>query len=254
MIRSSALTALTLLLASATAGAEGHGPLFALATPTLGQGQWSSDTGFMLMQHDTGGRWRMREMIGYGLHEDLQLNLSIALDRDAGGYVANARSGAMMAQPGATEAGLLWRFHRYAPAVGERRESSLLVAVGDSAKAGAGGRETGASMHLAAVTGYASRTLYWWLGGGFQRFRGEDDFRRGDLTYVTAVFGWRPPLFRDDYPRPDWRLFVEAVAERATRDRIDDVADGGSGGTRLMAGPSVLGLYGSWGISAGVLV
>lgn len=252
MIPGRLLTAVTLMLASASACAEGHGPLFGLATPTLGQGQWSSDTGLMVMDSDRGGRWRPRQMFGYGIEEDLQVNLSFALDSNGDRYAANSRSGAMMGQPGDNEAGVLWRFHRTAPAVGRRRESTLLLSVSDGADAGFG-RETGPSLHLGAVTGYASRTIYWWLGGGAQRFRSEGGFRRGDLNYLTAVFGWRPPLFRGDYPKPDWRLFVEVVAEDAAHDRFDNGADPDSGGRRVMAGPSVLGLYGPWGVSAGIL-
>lgn len=244
---------LLFLVASVVSHAEGHGPVFGLATPTLSENQWSTDTGLMRMQHDAEGSWRLREMIGYGITEDLQLNISLALDNDAAGYVANSRGGAMMGQPGTIEAGLLWRFHRIAPAVGQRRESTLLLSAADGADAGVGNVDTGASIHLGAVTGYASRTIYWWLGAGAQRFRSNDGFDRGDLTYATAVFGWRPPIFRGDYPKPDWRLFVESVAEHAARDRQNDIADDDSGGTRIMLGPSILGLFGAWGISGGVL-
>lgn len=253
MTKSCLAGAFAAFIVSGPLQAEGHGPLFGLATPTLGQGQWSSDTGLMRMRHDTGGRWRLREMVGYGISEDLQLNMSFALDADAARYAANSRSGAMMGQPGTAEAGLLWRFHRVAPAIGQRRESTLLVTLADGADAGVDNGESGASIHIGAVTGYASRTTYWWLGGGTQRFRSRNEFQRGDLVYATGVFGWRPPLFRGDYPKPDWRVFVEAVAERASRDRRNDVADTDSGGTRIMGGPSVLGLFGAWGVSAGML-
>lgn len=252
-IRPALIAALTLI--PLLAQAEGHGPLFGLATPTLADDQWSSDTGFMKTTSDARGRWRARQMLGYGLTEDLQLSLTFPLDRRESPMAANARGGAMMGQPGATEASLLWRFHRDAPAVGQRRESSLLFGVaapGD--RFGAAGRDAGASLHAAAVTGYASRTTYWWLGGGGQWYREHDGARRGNLAYATAVFGWRPLLFRGDYPKPDWRLFVEAVAEHTQHDRIDGVRDPDSGGTRVLAGPSVLGLYGAWGVSAGVLL
>lgn len=247
------LIVLGLVFAPQLAHAEGHGPLFGLATPTLGDGQWSSDTGFMRMESETGGQWRARQMIGYGLNEDLQLTLTLRLDnRDSPVMAPNARGGAMMGQPGAIEGSVLWRFHRNAPRVGVRRESSLLVGVADGDEFG-DGRDAGSSLHLAAVTGYASRTTYWWMGGGGQRHRANNGTQRGDLTYATAVFGWRPPVFRGDYPKPDWRLFAEAVAEHSERDRVDGIVQPNSGGDRLLAGPSVLGLFGAWGVSAGVL-
>ncbi|MBD8524384.1 hypothetical protein [Pseudomarimonas arenosa] len=245
--------AFALALVASAAQSEGHGPLFGLATPTLGAGQWSSDTGFMRMASEQGGDWRTRQMIGYGIHEDLQATLTLPLDQRDSRMVANARGGAMMGKPGAVEASLLWRFHREAPRIGVRRESSLLVGVADGDTFGPDARNAGPALHLAAVTGYASRTTYWWLGGGGQWHRAEGGNRRGDLTYATAVFGWRPPIFRGDYPKPDWRLFIEAVAEHAERDRRDGLADADSGGYRLLAGPSVLGLFGAWGVSAGVL-
>lgn len=248
------LAAFALAIAPGLVRAEGHGPLFGLATPTLGDGQWSSDTGFMRMESDMGGQWRAREMIGYGINEDLQLTLTLPLgNRDNAMMAPNARSGAMMGAPGAVEASLLWRFHRNAPDVGMRHESSLLVGIADGDEFERDGRDAGPSLHVAAVTGYASRTTYWWLGGGGQWHRAEDGTRRGDLAYATAVFGWRPLVFRGDYPKPDWRLFAEVVAEHAQRDRIDGIEQPNSGGDRILAGPSVLGLFGARGVSAGVL-
>ncbi|ODV26561.1 MAG: hypothetical protein ABT19_02750 [Rhodanobacter sp. SCN 68-63] len=240
--------------ASPQSHAEGHGPLFGLATPTLAQGQWSSDTGIMRMQSDAGGQWRARQMIGYGINEDLQVSLTVPLgNRGSDMMTPNARGGAMMGQAGAVEGSLLWRFHRTAPKVGTRWESSLLVGVAKGDEFGPDRRDAGPSFHLAAVTGYVSRTTYWWLGGGGQWHRAEHGSHRGDLTYATAVFGWRPPVFRGDYPKPDWRLFAEAVVEHAGHDRMGGRPMPDSGGTRVLAGPSVLGLFGAWGVSAGVL-
>lgn len=250
------LTAFCLMLGVASSAfAEGHGPLFGLATPTLGDGQWSSDTGLMRMESDLGGRWRGREMIGYGVTEDLQLTLTVPLDSRNNRMMANTRSGAMMGEAGAIEGSALWRFHREAPGIGARRESSLLVGLADAGTFGPDGQfDSGPSLHLAAVTGYASRTTYWWLGGGSQWRHAGEGTRRGTLNYATAVFGWRPPVFRGDYPKPDWRLFLEMMAEQAERDRVNGLSIPHSGGKRLLAGPSVLGLMGSWGVSAGVLL
>lgn len=106
--------------------------------------------------------------------------------------------------------------------------------------------------HLALVAGYASRTFYFWSGGGWQRYARQNADRRGDLWYASLVAGWRPPLFRRDYPKPDWRVFGEILFEATTPDR-KETTEVYPAEQRLFAGPSVLGLYGKWGLSAGVL-
>ncbi|MBI2970011.1 MAG: hypothetical protein HYY36_04660 [Gammaproteobacteria bacterium] len=238
----------------ANTAAEGHGPAFGLATPTLARGQWSSDTVAMQLQTEQGDTWMFREMLGYGITEDLQLSLSFPFARtDRLDDPPRTRVGSMMGAFGDVEGSLLWRFQRTAPAVGVRWESALLAGISAPAEGGRGGVAVGPALHLGAVTGYASRTVYWWLGGGAQLYAEDDGDELGNLYYMSGVFGWRPPLFRRDYPRPDWRLFVEALAEFADRNEIKSRADPDSGGQKILLGPSVLGLYGRWGMEAGVL-
>jgi hypothetical protein len=47
--------------------ADGHGPVFGLATPTNSQGEWSFDTGVFGRANDFGSEASFRELIGYGL-------------------------------------------------------------------------------------------------------------------------------------------------------------------------------------------
>jgi hypothetical protein len=235
--------------------AEGHGPIFGLATPTLGEGQWSSDTAVMSLATEEDTAVMFREMLGYGLTPDLQFMLTFPIGpTDDLMMPPNMRTGSMMAGFGDVEAGLLWRFDRVAPDVGKRSESTLITSVlvpsGDDQRRGI---EVTAGMHLAAVTGYASRSTYWWVGGGTQLRKEENGDRLGNLYYLTGVFGWRPPVFRGDYPKPDWRIFLEGVAEFAARDRNNGATIGNSGGQRVLLGPSMLGLFGTWGIEGGVL-
>jgi len=242
-------------LCPATVAAEGHGPIFGLATPTLGKGQWSSDTAVMSMANADERANMFREILGYGLTPDLQLSVSFPLGTADGlASPPNTRGGAMMAGFGEWEASMLWRFQRHAPAVGKRRESTLIASVlAPGANDRRGGVKVTPGLHLGGVTGYASRTLYWWLGAGAQ-FRQDDGGEQlGDLYYLTAVLGWRPPVFRGDYPKPDWRFFIEAVAEQSERDRMNGAVMQDSGGQRVLAGPSMLGLFGAWGIEGGVL-
>ncbi len=68
---------------------------------------------------------------------------------------------------------------------------------------------------------------------------------------ASLVVGYRPPAFRADYPRPDWRGFLELVGEWNARDTVGGETLDRSGGRQLFLGATVLGLYGSWGISGG---
>lgn len=235
--------------------AEGHGPIFGLATPTLGEGQWSSDTGVMSFATEEDEAAMFREMLGYGITPDLQFTLTFPIGpTDKLMMPPNTRAGAMMGGFGDVEAGLLWRFDRMAPDIGKRRESTVMM----SMLAPAGDEQRNAvdvtpGLHLAAVTGYASRTTYWWVGGGTQLRQEENGDKLGNLHYLTGVFGWRPPVFRGDYPKPDWRIFLEGVAEFVERDQDNGVTVANSGGQRVLVGPSMLGLFGAWGIEGGVL-
>jgi hypothetical protein len=242
-------------LAASSVLAEGHGPAFALATPTLGKGQWSSDTSVMSMATDEATAYTYREMIGYGIHEDLQAILTVPLGRSGESVMRTprTRAGTMMGSGRDVEASLLWRFDREAPAIGTRRESSVIFGVAAPTEERLARTKVGTSTHVGVVTGFESRETYWWLGGGYQHYFEKDRDRLGDLYYVSAAFAWRPPVFRQDYPKPDWRIFVEALAEHSQRNKIEGEDDPNSGGNKLLLGPSVLGLSGSWGVSAGVL-
>lgn len=246
---------LALLPMTARLHGEGHGPTFGLATPTLGKGQWSSDTIGMALGTDEGTSFMTREWVGYGITEDVQATLGFPLSPtiDKLSSPPRTRVGSMMGAFGDVEGSLLWRFQRHAPAVGSRFESTLMLGGSLPTEDKRGGVRVGPSLNVAAVTGYASRTVYGWVGGGIQRYFERDDDRLGDLPYASAVFGWRPRIFRQDYPKPDWRIFVESLAEFPQRDRLNGAARVDSGGEKVLVGPSLLGLYGKWGVEAGVL-
>lgn len=235
--------------------ADSHGPAFGLATPTLAEGQWSSDTMGMSLGTEKGTMFQFREMAGYGINPDLQALLSFPLSPTIDPLTprVNTRMGAMGGSGDDVEGSLLWRFFRRAPAVGTRYESSVLVGGAVPTEWRLGNIRNSPSLNLAAVSGYASRTFYGWIGGGIQRHFDNGNDRIGTLPYVTAVFGYRPPLFQKDYPKPDWRIFIENVDEFPQRDKISGVRDADSGGEKVLIGPSVLGLYGKWGVEGGVL-
>jgi hypothetical protein len=232
----------------------GHGPSFGLATPTGGRGSISYDLTSMSFLQDGGGVM-LRHTWRYSPTERIMLNISFPtpLVRHTQ-PPPRTRGGTLMPGFGDLELTALWRFHQQNLGVGSRFESTAIVGAAHTGEDRRGGVRVGQSLHAAAVTGYASRTVYFWVGGGAHvpRARGHD--RLGTLSYVSAVAGWRPPLFRGDYPRPDWRIFIEGISERAGRDRVDGELVGASGGHKLLVGPSLLGLYGPWGVSVGLLV
>jgi hypothetical protein len=91
------------------------------------------------------------------------------------------------------------------------------------------------------------------LGAGYQRYQADEGDRQGGATFYSAVYGYRPPALRLDYPKPDLRFFVEAVGELAERSQHDmgEMAD--SGGHVVMVGPTALLLYKAYGVQGGVL-
>ncbi|MFB6232304.1 MAG: hypothetical protein ABEL04_14235 [Salinibacter sp.] len=242
---------LWLCLTSPAVGQGGHGPAFGLATPTLPQGGWNYNA--TLMSVETGERGLMtRQSLWYGLTEHLQLNASVPVVLRSGPSVPTTRGGTMMGGLSSMEVSAYWRFHRQYLGVGKRFESTLLVGGLYPIRNYSEGRRSGPGVHLAAVTGYASRSVYGWAGGGYQHYVPSEGARPGDLRYGSLVIGWRPGYFRRP-STPDWRLFAEALGESVGPERREGVAVSGTGGEKVFVGPTTLGLYGAWGLSAGAL-
>lgn len=234
--------------------AQGHGPAYGLATPTLGQGGWSLDIG--VMSRAVGGRRiaMLRPMLSYGVTEDLQVSLSLPMALYVPQGLPSAHS--MSRMPTNPDAELLvgWRFHRRAIGVGSRFESTTFFGFDYPTDPVRQGVRTSPGLYGALVTGYASRSVYAWVGGMYRRYMsqvGSTADHTGDVVMYSAVFGYRPPPFQRDFPHPDWRIFIEVVGEHRARDVIAGVAQPNSGGRQLFVGPTILGLYGSWGVSGG---
>lgn len=257
MLRACRLVAVILVLGAflgIPARAQGgHGPVFGLATPTLPKGAWNGDV--TLMSVARGGKRALmaRQTLRYGLTADLQLSLSIPEMLARISSPPHTRIGTMMGGMGDLEALALWRFHKRYPGVGQRIESTLLVSALVPIVAERSGVQVGSGGHAAVVTGYASRSVYAWGGLGAQAYLARNGDRLASLAYASAVVAYRPPFFQADYPKPDVRFFVEALAEVVGRDRIAGEIVAASGGERVLVGPSVLGLYRAWGFGAGVL-
>lgn len=243
-----------LVLLPAPAATQGHGPLYGLSTPTLGRGGWSVDSAVMGRFVEGGSAVMFRPMVSYGVTEDLQVSASLPmpLHRDDG--LRPVRGLTRMPMTPDAQMMLGWRFHRAGTAVGTRWESTAWMALEYPVEGVRSGIATAPGLYGAAVTGYASRSFYAWAGGAYRRYvapAGPEESRHGDSAMASLVLGYRPDAFRDDYPHPDWRGFLELVGEWTGRDTLLGQRDEDSGGRQLFLGLTLLGLYGSWGVSGG---
>ena len=111
-----------------------------------------------------------------------------------------------------------WRFQRSAVGAGSRLESTLFVgATVPMQEFRSDGMLATPSVHASVASGFASRSHYFWVGGGYQylhRTRGRSD---GGFVLLQRRLWYRPPFLRTDYPKPDLRFFVEAVGEHTAR-------------------------------------
>jgi len=251
------LLALFIMVAfAAPAAASGHGPVFGAATPTLGKGGWQLDQAWFgrLGKGPLTEEQILRTMLSVGITEDLQISASVPIVLESSIYMPSGRIMAMMSSAKELEALLSWRVHRRVTGAGTRFEST--IALGGAApleRYTPDGMLAAASVHVSAATGYVSRAHYAWVGGGYQYHdqRGLDQM--GHVTYLSAVYGYRPPFLRLDYPKPDLRFFVEAMGERTTRGVHNGFELLSSGGTAVFLGPTALLLYKAYAFEGGVM-
>ncbi len=237
----------------AGAEAQGHGPVYGLSTPTLGRGGWSLDVAGMGRLLDGGAMAMIRPMLSYGVTEDLQLSTSVPISLKRDPELPGVRAFTRMPASRDVEVMVGWRFQRRGTGVGARQETTLWVAADIPTDGRRGGFKTAPSFFGSLVTGYASRDVYFWVGGAFERSlsAGPGAHRAGDVSMASIVIGYRPATFRDDYPSPDWRGFLEVVGEVVERDQLGAADLSDTGGDQVYAGLTVLGLYGSWGVAGG---
>jgi hypothetical protein len=238
------------------ADAQGHGPVFGLSTPTLRKGGWSLDAGFMGQLVGEHEMVMFRPMVSYGITEDVQLSGSFPVPIYTSQGMMPARIATRMPASPDVELTLGWRFQKRELGVGSRFESTTYLALGYPTDGTRMELQTSPGIAAALTTGYVSRTIYAWIGAMYRRYVtpiGPTADHLGDLAMYSVVLGYRPPAFQHDYPHADWRMFVEAVGEVAARDVATGVERPASGGHRLFVGPTLLGLYGGWGVSGGPL-
>jgi hypothetical protein len=256
MARRLILLGVSAIAAAVPLAAQGHGPAYGLSTPTLGRGGWSLDLGFMNRFVSGKHAGMSRPMLSYGVTEDLQASLSLPVPFHVPQEIVPTRGTTRMPATPDVELLLGWRFHRRGTAVGRRWETTTWVGLDYPTDPDRRGVRMAPGVYGAMVTGYASRTIYAWIGGLYRRYMtptGPTADHPGDLGMYSLVLGWRPPPFRRDYPHPDWRIFLEVLGEIAARDVAAGTPRTDTGGHRILVGPTLLGLYGWWGISGGPL-
>ena len=220
MLRARIVIACILAAAPGTAAASGHGPVFGGAPPTLGKGGWQLDQAWMgrLGQGSSDDEQMLRTMLSFGITEDLQISGSLPITLNSGLYMTRGRTMAMMTSNQDVEAILGWRFQRRAVGAGARLESTVFVGGAVPLQEyRPDGMLAAPSVYASVATGYASRAHYFWVGGGYEYFGEKEGDQMGDTVFYSAVYGYRPPFLRTDYPKPDLRFFVEAVGEHTAR-------------------------------------
>ena len=244
---------IAIVLLPALLEASGHGPVFALATPTNPKGGWSFDSN--LMGRGGGGSGFMfRPSLGYGLTENLKLSVSAPVVLKAEPF-AVSRLSAFTSMAGDFEATAIWRFHRKDTGIGSRFESAAIGGVLRPGPQDAGGPlkgiQGGVGALVGGVTGLASRSHYAWGGATYQRYAAWRSDRRPDLAFYTLAYAYRPPSWRTDTGW-DWRIFGEMTGERSGRIRRAGQPLPGSQSHQVFLGPTTLGVYKNYAVSAGI--
>jgi predicted alpha/beta-hydrolase family hydrolase len=245
----------SVVLSATLAEASGHGPVFGAATPTLGKGGWAFDQAWMgqRMEGPADSGAILRSMISFGITEKVQISGSVPLPLGAGGKMLSGRMMAMMSGNRDFEALLGWRFQTRPVGQGARVESTVFIGALVPADARRGDVLTSPAGYVSVTSGYASRSHYFWVGASRQRNVARGGDRLGSVASYSLVYGFRPPAWRLEYPKPDLRLFVEAVGDTTERTRHHGQAMVDTGGRVLLVGPTVLLLYKAYGVEGGML-
>ncbi len=249
----SKLVLLAALALASVAHAASHGPVFGLATPTNSKGEWSYDFGMFGRSSGQGSQASVRGLVGYGITPHLTLSFT------APAVIGDTRLTPTRIQPGDDFDGTVaWRFHHNTTRVGTRFESTAFAGVAvPGPQSGFPG--VAHTSHLpgtmaGAVTGFASRSHYVWLGTTFTKFYQHDGKRRPDVLDYSLVYGYRPPRWRKEADKWDWRVFGELVGERSNRFVDGSSAVAGTQAHQVFAGPSVLGIKNNYTVSFGAQV
>ena len=236
---------------SAPAWASDHGPVFGYATPVNSQGEVSCDTGIFGRNGSRGTKLSTGTACGYGLTPHLTFTAFVPATFGSGSLPESR-----IFPTGEWSAGASWRFFHSVTQVGKRLEgtgSLALVVPGPQADSGVLGsinRAPGVAGTLAA--GFASRSQYLWLGGGYTGFFEKGGSRRPDTISWSTVYGFRPAKLRRGYDQWDYRGLVEFTGEHTGGVRVQNAMMPDSSSTSLWLGPSALAIFKNVAIEGGV--
>jgi len=246
----SALIAFAVLALPLSVFADGHGPVFGLATPTNSKGEWSFDSGVFGRSNSSATEASLREQIGYGFTPHLSLFFTAPV------VFGNTPLTPTRIQPGDDfDAKLAWRFQHRATKVGTRFESTAFISVvapgPQSGFKGITHTTNAPGTMFGAVTGMASRSHYIWLGSTFTKFYEHSGDKRPDVFDYSLVYGYRPPKWRRPPDKWDWRVFGELVGEHSDRFIQADTTVPHTQAHQVFIGPTALGIYRNYTVSFG---
>jgi hypothetical protein len=232
------------------ARADGHGPVFGLATPTNSQGEWSFDSGVFGRANDDGAQASFRELIGYGLTPHVTLSATVPA------VLGEALLPPTRIQPGDDfDARLAWRFQHRATRIGARFESTAFAGMAapgpQSGFSSVAHTSNAPGTMFGAVTGLASRSQYFWIGSTYTKFYEHHGDKRPDVWDYSLVYGYRPPKWRRPPDKWDWRIFGELVGERSESFVQANLSVPETHAHRVFLGPTALGIYRNYTISFG---
>jgi hypothetical protein len=247
--------AVAIALSAELVHASGHGPVFGAATPTLGKGGWSFDQAWMgqALKGPADAGSMLRSMISFGITEKLQLSGSLPIPLGGSRGMTPGRMTSMMSGHRDFEALVGWRFQTRPIGEGARLESTVYIGGTIPFDSMRGGISTSPAGYVSVATGYASRSHYFWAGASHQRNAERSGDRLGSVSSYSVVYGYRPPAWRREYPKPDLRFFIEAVGDKTARAMHDGTTMADTGGHVILVGPSVLLLYKAYGVEGGML-
>ncbi len=239
------------LALTAGARASDHGPVFGYATPVNSQYEFSFDSGLFGRYGSEGTQFSTGSQIGYGLTPQLTLNAFLPVTFGSGSLPETR-----IYPGGEWTGGASWRFLHSVTSVGKRKEATgslALVVPGpqtDSGVLGALARAPGVAGTVAA--GMASRSSYFWVGGGYTRFAAKDGDRRPDTVSWSTVYAYRPVKWRRGYDQWDYRWLAEFTGEHTGNVVAGSAPVANSQSTTLWLGPSVLAILKNVAIEGGV--
>ena len=253
--RVGAIAVLLVVSSSDSLYASGHGPVFGAATPTLGKGGWSFDQAWMgqVMDGPADTSALLRSMISLGITEKLQVSGSLPIPLSDSTAIPSGRMMAMMSGNPDLESLFGWRFQTRPIGEGARLESTVFVGGLLPLDSQRGGIATSPAGLLSLTSGYASRSHYVWAGATYVHHAERDGDRLGSVASFSLVYGYRPPAWRKDYPKPDLRFFVEAAGDLTGTSLHGGQAMPDTGGRIALVGPTMLLLYKAYAIEGGVL-